>query len=149
MTYIEPNNKNIVGYYIDADDAQTTQYPYHSSSNRHSDNSRGYKTYYVDGEWPSSANKELYYYENPAVGESKSLKMFYLDLQNKILGRNEIDRLFPTKIIILLLACHQATQPRMSKRTINILRRQMSLIRKNKTLGDAATDATALRRYGY
>ena len=71
MTYIEPSNKNIVGYYIDADDAQTAQYPYHSSSNRHLDNVRGYKTYYVDGGMPSSTNKELYYYENPAVGESK------------------------------------------------------------------------------
>ena len=70
MTYIEPSNKNIVGYYIDADDVQTAQYPYHSSSNKPSDNVRGYKTYYVDGGMPSSTNKELYYYENPAVDES-------------------------------------------------------------------------------
>ena len=70
MTYIEPSNKNIVGYYIDADDVQTAQYPYPSSSNGHSDNVRGYKTYYVDGGMPSSTNKELYYYENPAADES-------------------------------------------------------------------------------
>ena len=70
MTYIEPNRNN-VGYYIDADHIQTQQHPYHSPSNTHLDNVRGYKTYYVDGEMPSSTNKELYYYENSAVGESK------------------------------------------------------------------------------
>ena len=70
MSYIEPSNKNIVGYYIDADDVQTAQYPYHSSSNKPSDNVRGYKTYYVDGGMPSSTNKELYYYENPAANGS-------------------------------------------------------------------------------
>ena len=72
MTYIEPSNKNNIGYYIDADDAQSAQYPYPSSSNIHSDNVRDYKTYYVDGGMPSStSNKELYYYDNPSSDESK------------------------------------------------------------------------------